>query len=366
METDNKGLKQMSFIKILKSKRINQDNSAFPTIVKLDNGDLICAFNVGGGPEVTGGSDWARSCDNGSNWKYEGSILPRTETPVTVNSMRLSRTGDGRVIAYGQRNYLSDKNTKFGTLKNDVVFCIADANGQNWSNPTVVPHNYPGPFEVSNPIVVLADGRWLAPAALLTDAEHLGEKVIICESSDEGKSWENEYTVFADPEGKKGFFEQKIIETMPGKLLAFAWTVELGSYKDFTNHYALSTDGGSSWSEPKPTTVNGQTLTPFWLGGDDYLLIYNYRQNPQGIKIAQVKLNESGCQVINEDFLWQPAKHRPQLDSAKIENGIDSFDEFKFGLPSLIKLNDNSFIATFWCYEADNYGIRCIKLNIEK
>ena len=48
----------MSFIEIFEEKRINQNDSAFPTIAKLDNGDLICGFSVGGGPEVTGGSDW--------------------------------------------------------------------------------------------------------------------------------------------------------------------------------------------------------------------------------------------------------------------------------------------------------------------
>lgn len=354
----------MKLINIIADGFIHHQDSAFPSLVKLNNGDLICGFNVGGGPEATGGSDWARSTDNGDSWHYEGVILPRSEAPIRTNTLRLSRTADGRVIAYGQRNYLQGDKAVFGTMENDSVFCIADAECRTWSQPRVIPLQAKVPVEVSNPMVVLADGRWLAPAALLPNPEQLGEKVIVRESSNEGKNWGNEYTVFVDPEGKKGFFEQKIIETMPGKLLAFAWTVELGTYKDFTNHYALSTDGGRSWSNPQATQINGQTLTQFWLGDDDYLLIYNYRQTPQGIKIALAKLNASGCQVINEAFLWQPEKHKPPVDASPNSNGIDSFDEFKFGLPSLTKLSDNSFIAIFWCYDAGNYGIKWIKFNI--
>lgn len=82
----------MSFINIIDSGFINRDDSAFPTVVKLENGELICGFNVGGGPNVTGGSDWARSKDGGLNWLREGTILPRTNAPATVNTMRLSKT----------------------------------------------------------------------------------------------------------------------------------------------------------------------------------------------------------------------------------------------------------------------------------
>jgi hypothetical protein len=351
----------MDLISIINSGFINRDDSAFPTIVKLANGELICGFNVGGGPEVTGGSDWSRSVDNGVSWSHEGTILPRTEEPVTVNTMRLSRTAGGKVIAYGQRNYPRNGEVKFGTLINEPVFCVADSDCRQWSEERVIPHHHSCPIEVSNPVVVLTDGRWLAPAALLTDKAHLGEKVVVWESADEGKSWDNEYTVFSDPAGEKGFFEQKIIETIPGDLFAFAWTVELGTYKDLNNHYAVSTDGGRSWSQPHQTSITGQTLTPLWLGGDNFLLVYNYRQSPQGVKIAIANITDSKCQVVDEAFLWQPESAQMKPNTLENGDGIDSFDDFKFGLPSLTRLDDGTFLAVFWCYDQGSYGIKRIK-----
>ncbi|SVC15228.1 uncharacterized protein METZ01_LOCUS268082, partial [marine metagenome] len=36
---------------------------------------MLCSFNVGGGPNVLGGTDWARSTDGGKNWELQGTIL---------------------------------------------------------------------------------------------------------------------------------------------------------------------------------------------------------------------------------------------------------------------------------------------------
>ncbi len=353
----------MKNIDIITEGFIHHQDSAFPTLVTLDNGDLICGFNVGGGPEATGGSEWARSTDNGISWQCEGVILSRQENPVRANAMRLSKLNDGRVIAYGQRNYLEGEKVVFGALQNDSVFCVADAECRSWSKPTIIPLQAKVPVEVSNPIVVLHDGRLLAPAGLLPAKERLGEKVVVRESSDNGESWPNEYTVFVDQDGKKGFFEFKIIETTPGKLIAFAWTVELGSYKDFNNHYVVSNDGGKGWSIPKETSINGQTLTPYWLGGDEYLLIYNYRQSPQGIRIAGAKITNNECCVMWDEYIWQPTSSKFSNAHKSVDNGIDNFDNFKFGLPSISRLRDGSFIAVFWCCESRNYGIKSIKFN---
>jgi len=319
---------------------------------------LICGFNVGDGPEATGGSEWACSTDNGESWQYGGMILPRQENPTRANTMRLSRTND-KIIAYGQRSYPINNNFTFGSMKIDAVFCTSNAAEINWSEPEVIPLSQAVPIEVSSPIVVLKSGKWLAPAGFLTDKDHLGEKVVVRESTDNGKSWPNEYAIFHDPDGIKGFFEYKIIETIPDRLLAFAWTVELGSYNDLNNHYSFSNDGGKSWTPATTTELNGQTMNPLWLGDDRFLLIYNYRQSPQGIRIVEAEISENYCRVLRDEFLWQPAC---SIETNK--NGIDSFDSFKFGLPSLTQLDDDTFLAVFWCFAAGKYGTKAIKLKL--
>lgn len=46
----------MPSIEILNTGWIDRHDSAFPQAV---NGALLCSLNVGGGPNVHGGTDWA-------------------------------------------------------------------------------------------------------------------------------------------------------------------------------------------------------------------------------------------------------------------------------------------------------------------
>ena len=70
---------------------IDRGDSAFPTLLPLDNGEIVCGFSRGGGAHVSGGTHCARSADGGSTWTYTGVILDRAEDPVKTNHLRLSR-----------------------------------------------------------------------------------------------------------------------------------------------------------------------------------------------------------------------------------------------------------------------------------
>ena len=85
---------------------------------------------------------------------------------------------------------------------------------------------------------------------------------------------------------------------------------------------------------------------------------------PQGIRIAQAKITDSDCKIDKDELLWQPGAKSQTPTEQTGDDGIDTFDDFKFGLPSLTQLADGSFIAVFWCFEAGKYGVKSIKLNI--
>ena len=51
----------MPSIEILDSGIIDNRDSSFPTLVRLDYGDILAGFTVGGGPFVNGGTELARS-----------------------------------------------------------------------------------------------------------------------------------------------------------------------------------------------------------------------------------------------------------------------------------------------------------------
>lgn len=324
---------------------VSSQEAAYPTVVKLPDNDLICGYSSGGGANISGGTHWSRSPDGGESWQYGGMILPPQEHPKTANSLRLSLTRDEKILAYGQRKYL-EHGTQFGRCPNEAVFCAADLSRMDWSAACSITHSFACPVEISNPVVELSDGRWLAPAGLLSSAERLGEKVIVWESCDKGKSWNNYFTVMADPQGEKGFFEQKIIETEPGIVYAFAWTVQLGSYRNLRNSFSVSDDGGRNWQGPFEIELFGQTMTPCWLGGNHFLLIYNYRNPPHGIKIAHAEIKGRQARIFRDEYLWCPQSARQSG-----REGINALEDLAFGLPSLIRLDQEKFLAVFWAME---------------
>ena len=105
----------MAKIEILDSGIIDNQDSSFPTLVRLDNGDILAGFTVGGGPHVHGGTDLARSTDNGKTWKWESTILSPGESLQTTNSLRLSRTPEEMIIAYGTRAYKPKEKIEWGS-----------------------------------------------------------------------------------------------------------------------------------------------------------------------------------------------------------------------------------------------------------
>ena len=55
--------------------------------------------------------------------------------------------------------------------------------------------------------------------------------------------------------GKRyGYFEQKLAEIAPGRVIMTAWTVTLGDVADQDDSFALSGDG-STWAPPVSTGI---------------------------------------------------------------------------------------------------------------
>ena len=253
----------MPSIEILDSGIIDNRDSSFPTLVRLDNGDILAGFTVGGGPSVTGGTDLARSTDNGRSWSLQGTILEPGDNPRTTNSLRLSRTPQGMVIAYGTRAYPPEEKKQFGSAtRKEPIVCLSRDQGKTWTEPQLLPTSIPGPFEIASPIIVASNGNWLAPAATLTEQDRLGERLVMFISEDEGKTWPRASLAMKDPEGVKGFFEQKLTRLDGDRVMAVSWTLRMGDYSDFEDHFVISDDGGDTWGPLRSTGIRGQTMTP--------------------------------------------------------------------------------------------------------
>ena len=353
----------MPSIEILGTGWIDRRDSSFPQAVQLPNGDLLCSFNVGGGPGVSGGTDWARSVDGGETWTLEGTILPPETKPTVANSLKLTLSADDEtVFAYGAR-YYPQPGQRFGEGRNEGILCRSTDGGHTWSVPQVVPMPGDCPLEISHGALPLASGRLLSPAATLPAQDRLGEQVVVAISDDGGATWPQHAVVFEDPDKRYGYFEQKLAEISPGHLIAATWTVTLGDVVDRPDSFALSHDDGTTWGPAHSTGIEGQTMTPVPLGGDRLLVLYNRRYGDQGIVMNLVTFTEAAWTIHFEDLLYdaRATRERPQ----DLETGVDELYTFAFGFPTAIHLQDSTYLTTHWCQEEGRFGIRWTKLQID-
>lgn len=350
-------------IEILDTGRIDERDSAFPQAVQLPNGDLVCSFSVGGGQYVHGGTDWARSTDGGKTWRLEGQLLPPSTDPPSANFLKLSLAADGQtVFAYGTR-YWGSPDVRFGERRGEAVYCTSQDGCRTWSAPRVIAMP-DSPLEISHAICPLRSGRLLAPAALLSTKDRLGEEVFVTVSDDGGLTWPSRHPVFRDPAGQLGFWEQKLAEVAPGLLIAVAWTVTLGEYRDQPNHFALSRDDGRTWGPHQSTGIRGQTMTPLPLGPDRLLVLFNRRYGDQGIVACLVTFTDTAWTVYHEQLFYDARSFRDGPSSGN--TGVDELASFQFGFPTAIRVRDGTFLATHWCVEQGVCGIRWTRFRIER
>jgi len=198
--------------------------------------------------------------------------------------------------------------------------------GRTWSSriPTVVnsPH---GPIQ-------LADGRLLyAGKSLLSE----GSKVGVCESRDDGLSWQWLANIAPRPGDGTGsrYHELHAVEAADGGILA-----QIRNHYDANRGWTLQTesrDGGRTWSEPRPICY-GFPSHLLRLRDDRLLMSYGYRRAPYG---NRARLSTDHGRTWGEELII----------SADGTNG-------DLGYPSTVELADGTLL-TVW-YEAMARGGR--------
>ncbi len=351
----------MKTIEVLESGHVDRRDSAFPTLVQLEpGGDIICGYNVGGGPHALGGTECSLSTDGGRSWRHQSVVLAPGTDVITTNHLRLSGSSDGAILAYGQRDQRQETAAGSKQVACDAVWCRSTDGGASWSPVEIIDMQMPGPYEISNPIVITDDGRWLAPAASY-HAGRYGERVVLHESGDQGKTWPKMYTVFQHPQTKFGYLEQKVITCGPGQLLAVAWVQDFENDNDLKNVYSFSADGGRTWNGPHTTGIQGQTMTPIWLGDDRFLVLYNRRFGEQSVQMCLVRTADSSWALDFEGTLWSA---RSTLELTSEISSQEEIRRIQFGYPMGVRLDQETVLTVHWCVEEGVCGIRWTRLRV--
>jgi sialidase-1 len=280
--------------------------SAFPSIVRRPDGELIVAFRRAPEPRNFGTANYThtdpssqlvlvRSKDAGETWSKDPALLwahPRGG----LQDPCLLQLDDGSLLcaSYAWALVPNDRAQKLKDVARhgDFVFLggtmyRSEDGGTRWSEialpPTQGEKNL-GPFGQPLPAYNRGamcqgkDGRvfWVTARENIDGKKGTGTHLLV--SNDRGKTWDYSCPVAVDE--KITFNETSIYETPKGDLVAFMRTADF----DDNTVVARSTDGGKSFAKWESAGWKGHPHYALRLPDERVLLVYGYRHAPFGIR----------------------------------------------------------------------------------
>lgn len=344
----------------------------FPSVVTVPGGGMLATVVLGEAFESTDlHTHLVRSTDNGEAWELQGPIYPGTPERLTTDACRLTALADGELVALMFRHDRAahpdqglSNPENMGFVPTELLLLRSRDAGHSWTEPEGLIPPLVGPsFELCCPIVPLSDGRWVLPTSTWRGWDGDcpdGMRMVALISRDRGRTWPEHWEVMRDPRQQIVYWESKIVELPGRELLAVAWAYDEAAGRDLPNQYALSTDGGETWSPPRSTGLLGQTLTPFVLDDGRVLCVYRRMDEP-GLWANVSRLDGGEWINVGSQPLWGAGVSGLTSTSGDM---VANFHALRFGAPCLTTAADGTIFVAFWCYEECISVIRWFKLAI--
>jgi len=226
-----------------------------PGMIALENGDLLMAAPWGRPP--TNFEQLAakfpvpmlyRSTDGGRTWKEQGRMKMEWSLPgmVSDGGVTFLRMKDGRLAALLPRHVQGQRG---GGLP---VITFSKDDGSTWTSARLIGEAEGAWYVMNDRLIQLRSGRLLVPVAHMPQAPGLCEgdrNQSLCFFSDDGgETWRRSREP-AKLDDARGMQEPCVAEGEGGRVLMLSRT---GSGFIFASR---SDDGGDTWSKPEPTTL---------------------------------------------------------------------------------------------------------------
>lgn len=339
-----------------------------PTVVRLDSGELVAGFDLG---EAVESFDYAtyvsRSPDEGHTWSPPQRLMVEESPRPATHSLRLGRTADGTLTAFGGRFWRPDPDAGLVNRENlgytpmHLMLLTSSDGGHTWEGPHRIEPPLVGPaFETCHRIVELSDGRWLAPTSTWKgwDGESQnGMKAVALVSYDRGQSWP-EYLDVVD-EYHRGIihWELSLAELPDRRLLAVTWVVDEPSGRTLPSRYSIAGDG-RTFEPPRLTGFLAQTAKVLVLRDGRILCLYRNDEQP-GLWGELARIDGDRWVRLDAVPLWQGA------GGAAGEGSLaEELSALRFGFPSMIELPGGDVLALFWCREDCVHNIRWLRIQV--
>ncbi len=344
----------------------------FPGLAALSSGELLALFMIAEAFEAANGTTFvSRSADGGRSWRLQGPLHAKPALGFeTTDAMKATVLRDGTLAAIGYRFHRRDPESPIaipetgGILPGDDIFSTSNDGGATWTEPAVIDRGYPELLEISGPCIELPDGELLAVAALYPMPDGSlpsGHRGVVARSADRGRTWDTSVTFFRHSSRPVAPYEPRVARLDDGRLIALVWAYDTGAGAHLNNHAAISPDEGRTWGEPIDTGHRGQASSLMPLGGDLLLSIHAQRGEDPGIWVRAIDVAAGRWNMLAETEIYG-AFHGRQTSAG--QSAANMFKSLRFGQPSLLRLDEETVLASHWCVEEGQGKIRTHRLRV--
>jgi hypothetical protein len=305
-----------------------------------------------------------RSSDNGHTWNSERPIWPSLIERYSIFGS-ISSSPDGALYFFGthapihapgEANWCEATQ---GIKANELIWARSDDFGHTWSEPELISSPIPGAAEAPGPMCITKDGTWHACYAPYNtfDPEVVvpRNQVVLMSSADQGRSWRATSMLRFSEQWSTGA-EAWVVELADHRLLATCWNINQSDGSDFPNAYAISEDGGHTWSPTRSTGIFGQStaLTPL-CDGSALFTYCKRRSGKVGVWLANIRPTDVDFGIQSNEIVWEAPQRPPSVAHA-------DWTHFTFGEPSATVLEDGTVLVFFWHLTGGAGSIQCVRI----
>lgn len=344
-----------------------------PFITPLADGTFIACQHVGQGLGSPDNHIEVLRSQDGRTWINEGPLNGEVpEDGWAYRGPQISELPAGRLVMTATRfeageGALFDPDSE-ALQRPEMLLFWSEDRGRTWSEPQVVPVGLPPEkytWNGAGTLLQLAPDRWMYPLETWKPEGYEGppdQKAAAVFSADQGQTWGGFTVVADDPTGALLWWDQMGAVLPDGRIYTLLWTHRYGTSEDLNNHWVISEDQGRTWSEPRPTNLRGQVCTPIPLPDGRVAAIYNFRHEPQGIRVALTE-DLTTFDVENEVVVFD-AGAEATLGTPDGENFLAEHLLIAFGKPGGVRLPDGDLLTYFWCTSGGITHTRWVRLRI--
>lgn len=359
------------------SRARHESVACFPSLTRLRDGRIFCAFRVGTAKDSADENiRVAHSGDEGRTWTLldwaPSTVLDGA--PGSFHIVQITETRPNHLLIVGNWMNRSDPTLPIshpetcGVLEMRAVAFRSEDGGDTWSEGeeiTSAPFIQP---EVSGPVIALAqEGCFALPMEnqkLYYDTGPINEKGYVLLSSDYGKTFP-EWAMIVHQSGRSYWTNRMARMPVSGRLICFSWTYDEAKQEDLNIHVSYGSPDGKQWSTPQPSGVQGQLSTPLALSDEVVLMGYNHRHQPASIRLRASIDGGATWEGAEELIIYSGAVNAPtDRLGGDVLNYYSYMVDYTFGWNQMVRLNDGSILMAYYAGTPVCMDIRWARIDV--